>query len=124
MLSNIQNQIMAVFYKFGYKMGSVIGMVGSTMLGDGLLSGLGKKMADGINDFIDGPTFAELIQVNVDTILADFVSEGQSVAGDIVADTTLDQATTDSWESEADSEMAALLDAIADSGTDSGTTAP
>ena len=112
MLDNIKNHIMSVFYKFGYKMGSMIGMLGSGLLGSGFASGLSQKMSAGIAAFTAGDTFGEMIDGNMGAILADFMSE-LSGDGSVTSDTLVNASVSDTdiagWEADAEAEMAALM---------------
>ena len=116
MLFHLRDMIKEAFFRIGYKLGSLIGYIGGTSLGNGFEKGLSKRIEESVKRFTDNNNFEDVIRASLDRIVDDFVMDSvhNPEVDMAIHDIThsFDFTENDGWVENVDHEVQNIIDNI------------
>lgn len=115
MLFHLREIIYEAFFRIGYKLGSLIGYVGGTSLGNGFEKGLTKRIEETVRKFTDNKDFQDVVRDSLERIVDDLLMD--SVNNPEVDEAILELAHTDfskydDWTEHVDAEVQNVIDSM------------
>ena len=113
MLFHLREIIYEAFFRIGYKLGSLIGYVGGTSLGNGFEKGLTKRIEETVRKFTDNNDFHDVVRASLERIVDDLLMDSvhnPEVDMAIHDLTHTDFTEYDGWVEGADAEVQNIID--------------